>query len=529
MKRLAVISLVAILLSILVPCLHAQTPFDDGLKEFQKENYEEALAYFLKAREADKTSSRTAYYVGLTYKVMEKYNEAIPYFRDAATLSPRVDDAIVELVDVLYHTGNLVEAQKWIGVADKAGINTARFNFVKGMVLAKAKKPDDAIRSFETAKKLDPRLSQQVELQIAGIYAEQGKFKDAQSRLRATINLDPATDAALYARDYEKQVTERAEREKVWRFAVGMGYKYDTNVPAVGAGPLTNSVSRQEDSAINFGARIGYTAPFSFKTPFSFSAYYSLYTDRYFGKTYTRADGTQGNLTEYNNMTNTVSIIPGYSWERVAFSLPLTYSYVSLQGVKGNMWYQEFSWWNQTRYLETRSVTPTLRFITTPNSFGEVYFGYMRKKYFDSELHPEPPDGEERSGDRLYGGLGWTYTFKENKAFVSLRYSHAQDNTIGRNWVNSENRFGVDALYPIIGPLRAQGSADAAYVRYTYDNTYFDTKRNDDIYSVNVALLYGIYKNTDIILQYNYWRNKSNIDLYDYTREIFGLGIEYRF
>jgi predicted porin len=53
--------------------------------------------------------------------------------------------------------------------------------------------------------------------------------------------------------------------------------------------------------------------------------------------------------------------------------------------------------------------------------------------------------------------------------------------------------------------------------------------RRDEIYSFNVALLYGIYKNTDLILQYNYWRNKSNIDLYDYTREIFGLGVEYRF
>ena len=112
---------------------------------------------------------------------------------------------------------------------------------------------------------------------------------------------------------------------------------------------------------------------------------------------------------------------------------------------------------------------------------------------------------------------------------MTLRYSYAQDDTIGRNWVNSENRFGVDVLYPIIGPLRVQGSADATFVDYKYDNTYFEMTRRDEIYSFNVALLYGIFKNTDLILQYNYWRNKSNIDLYDYTREIFGLGVEYRF
>jgi tetratricopeptide (TPR) repeat protein len=441
MKKVAVIALPAILALILVPflSLNAQTPFDDGLKEFQQENYEEALAYFLKAREADKGSSRIAYQIGLTYKAMERYNDAIPYFRDAATLSPRIDGAVVELIDVLYHTGNLVEAQKWIAVGDKDGINTARFNFLKGMVLAKTGKPDDAIRAFESAKKQDPRMTQQVELQIAGIYTEQGKYKDAQSRLRATINLDPATDLALYARDYEKQVADRAEREKVWRFAVGMGYKYDTNVPIIGGGPITSLMSGQEDSAINFGARIGYTAPFSFKTPYSLSAYYSLYTDRYFGKVYTRADGSQGNLTEYNNMTNTFSIVPGYSWDRFAFSLPLTYSYVSLQGVKGNMWYQELNWWNQTRYLDAKSVTPTLRFITTPNSFGEISFSYMRKKYFDTELHPEPPEGEDRSGNRYTGYAGWTLHVQGQQSICNVpvftctgRYNWAQLGKPGR-------------------------------------------------------------------------------------------------
>ncbi len=526
---MVLISLAAISIIFLVSFSQAATFFDDGLKEFEQENYEEALSLFLKAREADRESVKIAYYLGLTYKVMEKYHEAIPCFRQAASSSPRMNDAVIELIDVLYHTGNLAEAQKWIAVADKEGISTARFNLLKGMVFAKTGRPDEAIRAFETAKRLDPRLSQQAELQIAGIYTEQGKYKDAQARLRSTITLDPASDLAVYARDYEKMVAERADRERPWRFAVGMGYKYDTNVVTKGDGPMAESISGQADSALNFGARIGYTAPFSFKTPFSFSAYYSIYTDRYFGKTYTRSDGTQGNLTEYNNMTNTISVVPGYAFGRFAFSLPLTLSYVSLQGQKGLSFYNELNWWNQTRYLETKSATPTLRFITTPNSFGEVYFSYMRKKYFDTELHPEPPEGEERSGERMTGGLGWTYTFKDNKAFVTFRYSYAQDNTIGRNWVNNENRFGVDVLYPIWGPLRAQGSVDATYVKYTYDNLYFDQKRRDDIYTVSVALLYGIMKNTDLIFQYNYWRNQSNIALYDYTREIYGLGVEYRF
>ena len=513
----------------MVSSVQGQTLFDQGVREFGQENYEEALPFLLEARSADKGSARIAYYIGLTYKVMEKYKEAIPYFKDAATLTPRVDEGVVELVDVLYHTNDIVEAEKWIAFAEKEGINTARLYFLSGMVLSKRGKFDEAILAFESAKKLDPRVTQQAELQIAGIYTQQGKYKDAQARLRTTITLDPASDLALYARDYEKIVADKAERERPWRFSLGMGYKYDTNVVTKGDGPMVESISGQEDSAINFGARIGYTAPFSFRTPFSLSAYYSIYSDRYLGKTYTRSDGTEGNLTEYNNMTNTVSVVPGYAFGRFGVSLPLTYSYVSLQGVKGNSFFNELNWWNQTRYLETKAVTPTLRFLTTASSFGEIFFSYMRKKYFDTELHPEVPQEEERSGERMTGGLGWTYTFKENKAFFTLRYSYAQDNAIGRNWVNTENRFGADLLYPIVGTVRGQVSAEANFVKYTYENTYFEQNRRDDIYNVSVALLYGIIKNTDIVLQYNYYRNQSNIALYDYTRDVYGLGVEYRF
>jgi len=530
MERLRMSSLLAIYFLVCMACLaHGQTLFDQGLREFSQENYEEALPFFLEAWSADKGSARTAYYVGLTYKVMEKYKEAAPYLKEAATLPPRVDEGVVELVDVLYHNGDIGEAEKWLAFAEKEGISTARLQFLKGMVLTKTGKPDDAVVAFETAKKLDARLTQQAELQIAGIYTQQGKYKDAQARLRTTITLDPASDLALYARDYEKIVADKAERERPWRFSVGMGYKYDTNVVTKGDGPMVESISGQEDSALNFGARMGYTAPFSFRTPFSFSAYYSIYADRYLGKTYTRSDGSEGNLTEYNNMTNTISVVPGYAFDRFAMSLPLTYSYVSLQGAKGNSFFNELNWWNQTRYLETKAVTPTLRFLTTASSFGEVFFSYMRKKYFDTELHPEPPQEEERSGEKMTGGLGWTYTFKENKGFFTLRYAYARDNTIGRNWVNDETRLGADLLYPIIGTFRAQLSAEANYVKYSYDNTYFERKRRDDIYIVSCALLYGIVKNTDLVLQYNYYRNQSNIALYDYTREVYGLGVEYRF
>jgi tetratricopeptide (TPR) repeat protein len=398
------------------------------------------------------------------------------------------------------------------------------------IILAKDGKPESAITAFAKSKELDPRLGQQAEFQIANAYAQQGKLKDAKDRLRAVVVLDPGSDVALFARDYEKIVADRIEREKPWRFSVGFGYKYDTNVIAKGSGPLTDSITGQDDSALNFGVRVGYTAPFTFRTPFSFSGFYSLSADRYFGKHYTRSDGSRGTLTEYNNMTNQFTLVPGYTFGRFAVSLPLSYSYISLQGQKGLSFFSDLHWAIQTRYMETTAVTPTLRFITTENSFGEVFFSYMRKKYFETELHPEPfsPE-EERSGERLVGGADWTYLMKEINGIFTVRYSFAKDNVAGRNWSNRENRFGVDIICPIVGSLKAQGTAEAAFVDYTHENNFFNEKRKDEIYSASIGLIYGISKNIDIMLQLNRISNTSNLALYHYQRDVYTLGMEYRF
>ncbi|MHB8111783.1 MAG: outer membrane beta-barrel protein, partial [Syntrophorhabdaceae bacterium] len=138
---------------------------------------------------------------------------------------------------------------------------------------------------------------------------------------------------------------------------------------------------------------------------------------------------------------------------------------------------------------------------------------------------------EERSGERLTIGTAWFYSFNETKGLFDLRGSYSQENTIGRNWTNDEARLGADILYPIpiIKSLSAQASVDAIFVNYKFENTFFGERRSDEIYSMSVGLIYNIFKNTDLIAQYYHCLNTSNIDLYDYKRKVYTLGMEYHF
>jgi tetratricopeptide (TPR) repeat protein len=509
---------------------YGQSPFEKGVQEFKDENYEEALGNFIEARKADPGSSSAAFYLGLTYKIMEEYKNATPHLRDAVTLTPSVKEALIELVDVLYQTNEVAEAKKWIEVGEKEGIQPARLQFLKGLVLVKEEKYGEAIPAFEKAKALDPSLSQAAEFQIANAYMRQGKLKAAGERFRIANTINPNTDTATYARDYEKMVAEKLEKERPFRFAIGLAYKHDSNVVIKGSGPISDAISGQADSALNLSLRAGYTAPFSFRTPYNFSLQYSLYAERYFSKSYTRADGTRGNLSEYNVMTNVISAVPGYNFSRFSLSIPVGLGYTSLQGQKSNDFTGDINWFSDTRYMRYANVNPTLRIMLSQSMLGEAYFGYMDKRYYHSELHPAPIDpAEDRDGKVMSASLAWMYFFKEGKGVISLRYTYADDKTDGDNWANRENRFGVSFLCPIKGALKAQVTGDAAFVDYKYTHTVFDAKRRDEIYTGTLGLIYELFKNTDIIAQYTYIRDKSNIEIYDYKREVFMLGFEYRY
>ncbi len=504
----------------------AQTPLEKGLKEFKDENYEEALDNLIEARKLDPTSTIAAYYLGLTYKVMENYNEAIPHLRDAVTFNPPIKEAIVELIDSLFQAGNIEETGKWIDVAEKEGIVPARIQFLKGLFLLKENKNAEAITAFEKAKEFDKSVSQAADFQIASAYLKLGKLKDSQKRFKTLITLDPTSDLATYARDYERAVTDKIEAERPFRFNIGLGYKYDSNV---NASPTSGTVfdnpnnaylvSGQEDTAMTANFRALYIAPFSFRTPYNLSVQYSMLADRYF-----RRD-------DYNLAQQSLSVTPGYNFNRVSFTVPFIFGYINLQRQIGSDFLNKLDWWAETRYLLTSGIMPTARFMLNEKNILELSYGYMRNKYYNTTESTTAIDpNEDRDGESNSGSLGWTYFFREGKGLFTLKYTYTQMGTDGRNWSYNEDKFGLSLLFPTeIKNLKFQFSSDASFTKYKYDNTIFRIKRRDDTYVNSLALIYTLFKDTDIVGQFTYTKDNCNISTYDYDRSVASLGIEYRF
>ena len=169
--------------------------------------------------------------MGLTYKKLQNLSEAKTALEGAAGLQPKINNALPELIDVLYQLNDLENAKKWIETAEKEMPSSAQIAFLKGLVLLKEKKePEKAIEAFDSAKKLDESLAESVEYYKGFAYLQMEKTKKAKEVFNQIVVRDPSTSLAAYANEYVDAITRKEKAEQPLRANIAFAMQYDDNV-----------------------------------------------------------------------------------------------------------------------------------------------------------------------------------------------------------------------------------------------------------------------------------------------------------
>ena len=147
---------------------------------------------------------------------------------------------------------------------------------------------------------------------------------------------------------------------------------------------------------------------------------------------------------------------------------------------------------------------------------------------------PSIPD-ENRDGNNLAGSLGWYQFFADKKGFLNLCYAMDKDWTKGDNWEYLGNRVGTTLLIPgstlhsFLNNFNITVSGDIFFQDFSKSNTVYNVYRKDTVYTVSALAAYKIFKNTEIQLQYTHVVDNSNINVYQYTRNVYSAGVEIKF
>jgi tetratricopeptide (TPR) repeat protein len=517
-KLLLFIAITAVLSVFSQPVMSQDNPdLQRGIAEFRQENYEEALDGLLKARSAEPGSSQAAYYLGVTYKNLQDYREAKKHLTDAVNLTPEIKEAGMELADVLYHLGEYKDALDVLKAAEKSDVRPGQTAFLKGLVLLEMNENTAAIESFKKAKAASPGLVQAADYQIGLALIKEEKLDEASVRFNEVVVKDPNTDMAAFSSHFIEKIEKKKRERNPYHYYLGLHFQYDDNVvlepsESGAAANITDDDDFRE--VVTFGLEY---VPRERET-LDVSAHYSFFLSNH------------NDLSSFDVMSHTLTVVPSYKIsENATADLALSYNHTFVD-------YDE--------YLSTAAVSPTYT-----RSFGkdhtlQMYVSYKEKEFFD-----EPSDEhEDRDADQYSLNFNWFYFFSqdagvlmplmetfqlmffsENKGYFNLLYRLYEDDTEGRNWQFIGNEGIATFLVPFTDKFKASFSGGVDYQDYMNVHTVFEKERRDIVYTFSTLLFYKFYKHANIQFLYLHRRDDSNIALYDYRRNVYSLGLEWRY
>jgi tetratricopeptide (TPR) repeat protein len=476
---------------------------ENGIGQYKHENYDEALVTLKKAREGNPQSSLAAYYLGLTYKQMQDYQEAISNLKDAVTFSPKIAGAMPELIDCLYQLGRTKEAMAWIAQAETDGIRPAQVAFIKGMVLLKDEKWEDAVGAFKKAKELDPSMAQSCDYQIGMAYIKGKKITEAQKAFTEVVLTDPNSNMANFANEYVSVLSKRKEAEKPFKITFDAAWQYDDNVVLKPDDAVSAvDVSDKADS------RQVYTASGEYNHMFNdWLGARALYTFYY---------AKQSNLGFYDTCVNNFMVQPTVYMANTLITFPSGYSHTLI---------------NDKAYLSNPYTTAMCNFMVGDSNMAQASVSYQYQDYLWDPSIPE----ENRDGNDMGASMGWYQFFEGKKGFLNLRYAIDKDWTRGEDWEYLGNRVSATLLVPgsifhsLLDNFNLTVSGDIYFQNFSNSNVVYNVHRKDTVYTVSAMASYKIFKGAEIQLQYTHVTDNSNISVYQYNRNVYSAGVEIKF
>jgi tetratricopeptide (TPR) repeat protein len=480
------------------------SPYDDILvqkasKDLSQENYDEALAELTEAWQKGTHTAEKAYLLGQTYRLLVNYSKARGFLEEALRLKPNMPQAQLMLADTLIALDKPSDALPLLQALEATGYEPGQVAFLRGMAESKEGRYSAALDYFQKAAQ-DPKMAQEAKFQASLALVALNRLKEAQQSMEQSIAVNPQTQTADFAQRYMGVLEKRTEELRPFRASVAAGWDYDSNVTVQPGGTAAAAQpSGRGDQVFTQTATLEYN--FNANQPFSLLAQYS-----YFQNFHPR-------IGSFDMMSHFVGVIPTYSYNAGRFWVPLSYNYVDV---------------GSSKYFTGYIVNPILLHLFNEN-FGLEATGRFYWQYY---WFPVYPHAAQETGTDFGCSLGAYYFFKKQTGFLQLRLNYDNFTTIGNNWDNNSYRLLLAALYPITEKLKVNIFVDLnlqPYNHFFFNGVGYEDKRHDETIITGLQITYNIWKSLDINAHYFYTRDKSNTSIYNYSRQIAGVQLGYRY
>jgi superkiller protein 3 len=133
--------------------------------------------------------------LGAAYLAAGRYVEAESVFRDLVAADDPLPTGYIGLAQVLLRTGHAEDAATVLADAEKKLGRKFLISYFRGLALARAAKPAEALAAFQQAVQLDPNNAE-AHLNLGKSQFTLGHVNEAIAELQEALRLDPANPQA---------------------------------------------------------------------------------------------------------------------------------------------------------------------------------------------------------------------------------------------------------------------------------------------------------------------------------------------
>jgi len=488
-----------------------------GAVLFNEGNYQAAEALLKEVVAVRPDDARAAYLLGASENKQGKLDAAeghlLSAVRGAETLDSVQGPAYLEL-GTLYHRQKryedaLTALKNAEDVFSKSGANPvemALIRYYRGRAWQSTQRQDIAIPIFleiaNAPTNFSPELSLTARYHLGVSYYRQGDLKKAREAFETVVRTSARSAIGQSSQTYLTQMTQTGGRDKPLSLTLRLGVEYDDNVALSQSEPGVAALSDRSDTRLAFYLRG--------------RALLGQWRGFRAGAVYTHSQSAHQDLDAFD----TRNIEPGLYVTRGIGRVEMRVDYLFNRVEVGD-----------DNYLKRHTVRPALLLGNGDKTQAELFYEGQRSYFKNSALFP---NSEDRSGNsHQVGAKVWRYVYGGDVLLHGgyiLEVNRAAEDA----WAYLGHRILFGPTLSLPAHLRAVLHGEYAFRDYDEPSQFATTPadradRNDRTLRLQATLSRPITTIFDLSVRYAHARNDSNVSVFDYHRNTYGMYVSGHF
>jgi tetratricopeptide (TPR) repeat protein len=461
----------------------ARSFYDLGVFAYEDGNYKEAENNLKEAIKMDPNNPFYNHYLGKIYIKMESYQAAQKYLNMAWKVNPKIPELKYDLAFLNYKIGNYSMASNLFLEIIKEDPSNVLAYYYAGINLYEQKRYRKALKYFIHTAQESSSIKTNGYYYIGICYLKTGKIKKSLEHfeyVRDHAEPGPLKENTL---EWIKAAKMQESDSKPYSIFLKIGYKYDDNIRF-----------EIEDLGI-------YTEEDAY---FYFSGKYTIFNkqDYKIGAGYSHYQTWDFDADKYDLTGSILNLYTAYRFPSFTFR----FSYLP-----------DYYWLNSDRYVMRHQLRPEIIKKINKDLIAKLSYSYYNNKYFQYN---------EKDGHTNEIFLDTYYTILKEKGDICAGVGYAYNDSSHKDHHYNQLKTKLGLSLKIPWELNLCLTAKYYNKRYCHIDSLFKVKRGDDKYYGSIALYRKIfYPWLDIIAGFNYTKNDSNINEYEYNRRKASLSL----